>query len=81
MTALDLYKFVHDNNIEANWYNNDVIMFIDFYLLKDLCKLFGTYTLDDDGINCVLKDGYICLWMADICEAEGIELMEIFETK
>lgn len=79
MEALDLYKFVHNNEIEYHWHDDDVILMINYYLLDDWNKLLGTGITDEDGISCVMKDGYFCFMMQDICDYFGIEILSIFE--
>jgi hypothetical protein len=34
---------------------------------------------DDEGIQCVLKDGYFVIPMRNICEYYGINIKEIFD--
>lgn len=83
MTALELYKFVNDNDIEWHWSNNgdklDVIIFVNFYNIDDFHKILSDSIFDDEGIICHMKDGYFCFWMNDICEYFGIYLNEVFE--
>ena len=79
MTELELYKFVVENNLEYHWHDEDVILFINFYLLDDFTKLLGFSILDEEGIICHLKEGYICIWMFSICENFDIELKNIFK--
>jgi hypothetical protein len=40
-----------------------------------LVKSFTT----DNELNCVLKDGYVCIWMQDICDYYGIEITNVFK--
>ncbi len=79
MTELELYKFINDNEIEYHWHDEDVIIFINFYLLDEFAKLLGYGMFDEEGITCVLKDKYICIWMYSICENSDIELINIFK--
>ena len=82
MKELELYKFINDNNVEWHWVNNegadDVIILPNFYLLEDFMKLQSIVYLSEDGIPCFLKDGYIGMFMADICEYYGIEIENVF---
>lgn len=87
MTELELYKFIHDNNIEYRWQPNelgkDEVMIFpytfqlnDFYLLiKKSC------TFDDGGVPMNLRDGYVAIWMGDICDYAGIEMENVFTEK
>ena len=78
MKAIDLYKFINENNLEYHWHNDDVILFINLLYLEEFNKLLGPHILNDDGISCIMKDGYICFMMQYICEHYDIELNEIF---
>jgi hypothetical protein len=82
MTELQLYKFVTDENIEwhreLNDGNSDVVMFPKFDQLSELCKIFSTSILDDEGLNVILKDGYIAIWMDEVCEYHGVRLENVF---
>jgi len=82
MKALDLYKFIQDNNIEYHWDNNneerDVIIFPKIFEIEDFNALLPSGIFDDDGVQCVMKEGYFAIWMFDICESCDIELTEIF---
>jgi hypothetical protein len=79
MKALDLYKFVTTNNVEYHWHDSDVILFISNYLLDDWNKLLGNGITDENGLSCVMKDGYFCFMMQDICDYYDIDINEIFE--
>ena len=78
MKAIDLYKFVGNYNIEYHWHNGDVILFIHFTNIKYFYAILDATIFDDDGINCIMKDGYFCFEMNNICEYYGIELKEVF---
>lgn len=85
MTALELYKFINENDIEWRWETRidtgerDVIMFPSAYIVEDFSELLSPTSFDDGGINCVMMDGYFAFWMNDICEHYGIKLEEIFK--
>jgi len=83
MTAVQLYKFINENNIEYHWQENDgiddVLIFTSINHIEDFNKLMeGSNIYDDAGISCMMKDGYFAFWMDSICEYFGIELLEIF---
>jgi hypothetical protein len=70
MNALKLYKFIQGNSIEWHWHEheNDVLVSIQSYEIKDWFGLIkGHGLLDENGIECVMKDGYMCFWMRNIC--------------
>lgn len=81
MTELELYKFIHNNNIECHKHQNegkdDIIIFPNFYHLEKFSKLIESYT-DEDGMEIVLKNGYVAIWMRDLCEHYGIDIDNIF---
>ncbi len=83
MTELELYKFINENDIEWHRENNndeiDVIIMPNFYHISDFCKLVKSL-LDDDVIDCKMKDGYFCFWMKYICDFYGIEMDNVFIT-
>jgi hypothetical protein len=80
MTELELYKFIEENGIEYHWFNENtnVIIFVNHYLLPDWNKLLGIHILDEEGIVCRMKDGYMCFEMNEICDYFGIEISNVF---
>lgn len=84
MTELQLYKFIQKNNIEWHKHQNegieDVIIFPSLVQTIIFVKMIDDY-LDEEGIECRLKEGYLAVWMKDICEYYDIEMNEIFEGK
>lgn len=78
MKALDLYKFIIDYDIEYHWHDDDVIMFVNNRDIPFFHTILPASIFDDSGIDCVMKDGYFCFMMKDLCEWSGIELTEIF---
>jgi len=84
MKAIELYKFIEDNNVEWHYQDNDgvedVIIFPYTFDIKQFTDLLSCCTLfDDGGIEIRLMDGYIAVWMDEICEHYGIELSEVFD--
>ena len=87
MKAIELFKFVHDNALEYHWhfnieretgYKNNVILFVDSPVIGEFMKLLKCGKMNDDGFPCIMKDGYICVWMEQICEYFGIDTDEVF---
>lgn len=82
MTSLDLYKFIIDHGIEWKYQDNegeeDVMILISNNYLNVFHKIL-TPSIFDDGIECIMKDGYFAFWMKDICDYYGIDLIEVFE--
>ena len=81
MTELKLYKFITENNIEYHWYDNEIYMFVNIYLIEEFNKLFTSDIFDDGGIPCTMKNGYFGFKMIDICEYYNIEPENIFINK
>jgi hypothetical protein len=54
------------------------VIFPSFDQLSELCKIFSTSILDDEGLNVILKDGYIAIWMDEVCEYHGVRLENVF---
>lgn len=79
MTESDLIYFVKvTNNVEYHWHDDDVIMLVDHFLLKEFMDLLGHKYLSDGETECVLKYGYVAIWMKDICEYFDIDIHKIF---
>jgi len=79
MTAIELYKFVHDNELEYHWYDDDVLLFVPNDLLDKWNYLLGYNIKAEDGIKCIMKDGYFCFDMQYINDYFGIDSTEIFK--
>jgi hypothetical protein len=81
MEALDLYKFIKENDIEYHWIEEgeDVILFVNNRDLPEWNTLLGYHILDEEGLKCTMKDGYLCFEMKDICEHFDIKLSDVFE--
>jgi hypothetical protein len=82
MTALELYKYIKNNDIEWHWIEDenekDVMILPYIFQLEDFVKLLSPTDFDDEGIICNLKDGYIAIKLKYLCESNGIELSEVF---
>ena len=79
MTELQLYKFIHENDIEFKQCENegvsDILMFVKISEIEDFNRLCRGVT----GVNCVMKNGYFCFWMNEICDSFGIEIENVFK--
>ena len=82
MSELDLYKFITNNDIEWHRRENegteDIIIFPNTFQLDDLIKILSPGLFDDGGVECHLMNGYVCIWMKDICEYSGIDMDRVF---
>lgn len=82
MTELKLYKFITENNIE--WHKEllrnvpDIVIFCPFNTIEQLHELLDQTIFDDEGIKCHMKDGYLAIWIAEICEHYDIEIDNVF---
>ncbi len=81
MTEPEPYQFVSNNNIEWHFTNDndDIILFVNNYIIEDWNKLLGPGITDEDGLECVMKDGYFCFYMKTIFEYFGIEINNVFK--
>lgn len=80
MTELELYKFIHENEIEWHREQNDgesdIIIFPSIFQIEEFNKLVSDTF--EQGIECVMRDGYFAFWMRDICEYYGIDINKVF---
>ena len=74
MTDLKLYKFIHDNKIEYN----ESYMFINFARLDEFAKLLGSDFFQEDGLDVVMKDGYLAILITEVSNHFDINPNEIF---
>ena len=84
MNAIGLYKFVNQNDLEFHYVihkDNDVVLFVPNYHIENWNKLLGSGILDEEGLECNMKDGYFCFMMKYICEYFDIELSEVFKAE
>jgi len=78
-TELELYKFITENKIEYHWNADEkCYAFIDYDLLQEFSSILGSSVFDDDGLECVMKDGYIAFEMVNICERIDVDEKKIF---
>jgi hypothetical protein len=79
MTELQIYKFVHENELEWHWYGDDVVLFIDFELISNFAKMVKNYILcHDSEYNATLKEDCIAVCMSDVFDYYGIFLEKVF---
>lgn len=82
MTELQLYKFITDNDIEWHRRDNDgaldVIIFPAPIQIEYFQKILSSGVYDDNGIKCIMREGYFAFWMKDICEYYGIDMDKVF---
>lgn len=81
MTELELYKYIHDNAIQ--WINSDndgtldVMIFPYAFQIEEFATLVKGCNLDE-GIQCILRNGYFAIWMREICDYYGIDMDKVF---
>jgi hypothetical protein len=81
MNGVDLLKFISKNDIEYHWSfdKKEIYLFVNITDIQEWNDLLGASIFDDEGLSCVMKDGYFAFEMVDICEYYGIDYQEIFE--
>lgn len=86
MTELDLYKFIHEQEIEYRWDFNredkrdDIIVWIPHWLCESFAELVDPRQFTDGGgIECRFQSDNVVFWMYDICEYYGINPENIFK--
>lgn len=81
MTALDLYKFVTEYNVEWHRADNagypDVVLLPYLFHFEEFCKVVKGYDTDE-GLEIRVRDGYFGVWMLDLCEYFGVDMDEVF---
>lgn len=83
MTELDLYKFITDNEVEWHRHDNegeeDIIIMPYIFHLEEFSEITKDYDRDGQGLDIKLMNGYVCIWMKDLCEYFGVEMNNIFK--
>lgn len=80
MTELKLYKFIAENELEVRWEGEELLLWIDHYVLKKFCDLLDCCNAGDGGIDCQLQDGgVVVLDLAKVCKEYGIDPNNILE--
>ena len=84
MTALQLYKFVFNNNLEYHVQHNDldhakVYLHVPFLFLHDFQKLMGYNFISKGAVVGTLCEYSVCFEMREICEQMDIECFDVFD--
>ena len=80
MTELDLYKFLNNNDgVQYRWEDNNILVWISFYYLKDFTDMIGYNYLSESGMDCNLQNDCICVNITDIAEYHDIDLENILK--
>lgn len=81
MTELELYKYIKNNAIEWQKRNNngteDIIILPNISDLNIFVKLVDSYT-GEGGIEGRLMNGYLAIWMKDLCFYYDIDMDNVF---
>ncbi len=81
MTELDLYKYITENTIEWHRQDNegtpDIIIFPYVFQIEGFSSLVKSYVADE-GLEVRLRDGYIAIWMKDLCDSYDIDMDKVF---
>lgn len=61
MVDVDLYEFLKKNETHLHIEDKRVTAFccIDFRNISKFAEILGTNAFDDEGVQCVMRDGYI----------------------
>ncbi len=78
MTELELYKFITENNVEWHKIEDDMYIMPNLNELKDFHDICDPTLFDDDGIECIFKDGYLVIKMEPICNHYDIDIDSVF---
>jgi hypothetical protein len=73
MTELQLYKFIHENNIEIDWRGNCLIIWLYFFQIRDFVELVGKDYFYEDGYDINLRADCVAVDITDICEYHEVE--------
>jgi hypothetical protein len=75
MNALQLYKFIQEHSIEIDWRDDELMVWIDFYSLRDFADMINDSL--DEGTEVALKQNCIAFDIVDLCEYYEIDPEEI----
>lgn len=79
MTALELYKFINDNNVEYTYISDDeVIIFPYYFQLEKFSGILTPGIFDDGGLECEMQKDYIVINIVPICNYYDIDYKDIF---
>lgn len=81
MTAIKLYKFIQENSLEISWSGEELILWTNFYCIKEFAEMIGYDYLSDGGMDVNLQYDSIALDIVPICEYFDIEPTDILEKK
>ncbi len=83
MKVKDLILFIHDYQVEWHWFddngNSNVIIFVNDIHLSEFREILSVNDYDDEGIDVVLKENYLCMKMGDLLENNDILIDDVFE--
>lgn len=79
MTELDLYKFIKNNKIEYNDIGDEILMFIDFWLLEEFVSVAWSSYFDEEWQEVTMKDHYIVIDAVSLCDYHWIDEKNIFK--
>jgi hypothetical protein len=79
MTALKLYKFIQENDIELRWEDEELIAWVGFHCISEFTDMIGYDYLSDGGLDANLQYHCLALDIVPICEYFDIEPTDILE--
>jgi hypothetical protein len=51
MTDLELYKFIQKNDIELRWVGDELIIWVDFYNIREFAEMIKDYSCEGVDVN------------------------------
>ncbi len=79
MKAKEVQDWIAEHNIEWHAFDEDVWIMPTRYQINDFFDQFQGNQLTDSNIECIIKEGYICIPMKQILDYHEIELHEVFD--
>ena len=76
MTELELYKFIHKNNLECRWVGNELLLWAKSPCLSGLAKLLSVET-EDEVTGMLTPEGEIVFDLVEHCELHDINPLNI----
>lgn len=66
---------------DENYDEWKILMFPFFSQLESLCQIIGQSYFDDEGVEVIMKYGYVAIDLKEMMEYSGIEPSNIFPKK
>lgn len=73
MSAVQLLRFIIDNNIEIKWYDEELIIWPSFSDMDEFVKIVGYSFFSNGRFEVILKYDGLAFDLVPVCEYLGIE--------